>query len=446
MDFLVALGGLGLLLLAGLVLRSRVRLLRSLMLPVSVIGGFVGLALGPYMLDVIPADTVAVWSGLPGILINFVFAALFLGVTIPSPGKLVSLGGPLIRFAAIVALGQLAVGMLLTWLVLGPLFSTPELFASLLEVGFIGGHGTAAAMTPVFEGLGFEAGGALGQMSATVGIVVGVVSGLALVHWGVRHGHANQLDPSRDVADMGDMTTLVPSDERTTAATHTTRSGAIDTFTLHVSVTMVAVLIGWLLMTGIRSLHSSMSGFPLFPLAMIGGIAIQLGVSRAGAVTYFDRASFERIMGLSLDVLIVAAIASLRLDLFLQNVVPFTLLMLAGIAWTLMAFLVLAPRMIQQDWFEQSITFYGMATAVTAIGLMLLRVVDPENRTTGAQAFAAQALVISPMVGGGFVTVTVPILIVNFGLPVVLTGVVGVGLVLFLWPKPGTRPPTRVSR
>ena len=75
---------------------------------------------------------------------------------------------------------------------------------------------------------------------------------------------------------------------------------------------------------------------------------------------------------------------------------PAALLYAAGIAWTLMAFLVLAPRMIQQDWFEQSITFYGMATAVTAIGLMLLRVVDPENRTTGAQAFAAQALVISP--------------------------------------------------
>ena len=437
MNFLVALGGLGLLLLAGLGLRSRVRLLRSLMLPVSVIGGFVGLALGPYMLDVIPADTVAVWAGLPGILINFVFAALFLGVTIPTAGKLVQLGGPLIRFAAIVALGQLAVGLLLTWLVLEPFFGTPVLFASLLEVGFIGGHGTAAAMTPVFADLGFEAGGALGQMSATVGIVVGVVSGLALVQWGARHGHASQLDSSGDVGDPGDMTTLLPSDERTPAATHTTRSGAIDTLTLHVSVTTVAVLIGWLLMTGIRSLHSSMSGFPLFPLAMIGGITVQLVATRTGAAAYFDRATFERILGLSLDVLIVAAIASLRLDLFLQNVVPFTLLMLAGVAWTLMAFLVLAPRIIRQDWFEQAITFYGMATAVTAIGLMLLRVVDPENRTTGAQAFAAQALVISPMVGGGFVTVTVPLLILNFGLPAVLAGVTGLGLVLLFWPKPG---------
>ena len=61
-----------------------------------------------------------------------------------------------------------------------------------------------------------------------------------------------------------------------------------------------------------------------------------------------------------------------------------------------------------------------------------------ENETTAAQAFAAQALVISPMVGGGFVTVTIPILILNFGLPMVLAGVMGGGIILFLWPKPGT--------
>ena len=49
-----------------------------------------------------------------------------------------------------------------------------------------------------------------------------------------------------------------------------------------------------------------------------------------------------------------------------------------------------------------------------------------------------RAIKVRGVVGGGFVTVTVPILIVNFGLPVVLTGVLGVGLVLFVWPKPNT--------
>ncbi|KPJ83378.1 MAG: hypothetical protein AMS19_04700 [Gemmatimonas sp. SG8_23] len=437
MDFLVALGGLGLLLLVGLFLRTRVRLLRTLLLPVSVIGGFVGLGLGPYLLDWIPANTVSTWASLPGVLINFVFAALFLGVAIPSPRTLVDLGGPLIRLSAVISLGQYVVALLLTWLVLTPLFGTPHMFASILEVGFAGGHGTAAAMGSVFDDVGFEAGGALGQMSATVGIVVAVVTGLALIQWGVARGHTTQIAPSNGVIEVGETAALLPPDERDPAALHTVRPGALDTFSLHVAVISVAVLIGWLMQIGVRALHPSLAGFPLFPLAMIGGILMQLLAHRTGVTSYFDRATFERIMGLSLDVLIVAAIASLRLDLFLQNVAPFTLLMLAGIVWTLFTFLVLAPRMIRRDWFEQTITEYGTATGVTAIGLMLLRVVDPQNRTTGAQAFAARAFVISPIFGGGLVTATVPLLLLDLGLPRVLAGTAALTLALCFWPTSG---------
>ena len=404
-----------------------------MLLPVSVIGGFVGLALGPYAFDLVPAETVALWASFPAVLINFVFAALFLGVAIPSAGELVHLGAPLFRFSAVLSLGQYAVGLLLTWLVLGPLFGAPDLFACVLEVGFAGGHGTAAAMATVFDDVGFEAGGALGQMSATVGIVVGVVTGVALVQLGVRRGDTSQIGPETGL-EIADATAMIPPEARRPAATGTVRSAALDTFTLHVSVTAVAVFLGWLLQQGIRTLHPALAGFPLFPLAMIGGMVVQLAAHRTGAARHFDRATFERIMGLSLDILIVAAIASLRLDLFLQNIASFTLLMVAGTVWTLGAFLVLGPRMIPRDWFEQAITVYGTATGVTAIGLMLLRIVDPENRTTAAQAFAARAIVASPLFGGGLVTATMPLLLLGFGLPAVLSGTSVVALALALWP------------
>ena len=89
MAFIVALGGLGVLLLAGLLLRERIRVLRTLMLPVSLIGGFVGLAGGPFALDLVPPDVVGVWATLPGVLINYVFAALFLGVQVPTASRVV---------------------------------------------------------------------------------------------------------------------------------------------------------------------------------------------------------------------------------------------------------------------------------------------------------------------------------------------------------------------
>jgi ESS family glutamate:Na+ symporter len=47
---------------------------------------------------------------------------------------------------------------------------------ALIEIGFEGGHGTAAGMRPVFEQLGFGTGADLAVGVATVGIVGGVVT------------------------------------------------------------------------------------------------------------------------------------------------------------------------------------------------------------------------------------------------------------------------------
>ena len=92
----------------------------------------------------------------------------------------------------------------------------------------------------------------------------------------------------------------------------------IEPFTLHVAIASLAVLVGWGLLIGIRALHPALQGFPLFPLAMIGGMLLQSGRAHRVAA-WFDRATFQRIMGLALDLLVVAAMASMQLDLFLRT-------------------------------------------------------------------------------------------------------------------------------
>ena len=55
--------------------------------------------------------------------------------------------------------------------------------------------------------------------------------------------------------------------------------------------------------------------------------------------------------------------------------------MLFGIAWVVFHFTVIAPRLLKQEWFERGIYVYGYSTGVTAIGMALLRIVDPENKS-----------------------------------------------------------------
>ena len=432
---LLAVAGLGLLILCGLLLRRLVPMLARLMLPASLIGGFAGLAAGPHGLNAIPAGVVDTWATLPPLLITLVFAGLFLGVATPSPRTVVRLGGPLVRFSVVTALGQYVVGLLLAWLVLAPVFGTPLLIGCLIEVGFSGGHGTAAAMAPVFADLGFDAGGALGQMSATVGLIVGVVGGVALIQWGVRHGHTAGESGDGSGSRRGDGRQL-PVAARRPIAIGTVSPDVIEPFTLHLAVILLAVVVGWVMLAGLRGLHPSLGGLPLFPLAMVGGMLVQVAAERLDLHDYFDRATFQRITGVSLDLLVAAAVASLSLDLVLQNVVPFALLMLAGTAWVVVSFVWLGPRLLRTDWFEQGIVVYGTQTGVAAVGLMLLRIVDPETRTTAAQAFAARSMVTSPLLGGGLVTATMPLLVQQAGpLPVVGVLVVIMALAAW-WPAP----------
>ncbi|MEZ5420543.1 MAG: hypothetical protein R2708_24815 [Vicinamibacterales bacterium] len=414
MTFLLALSALGALILAGLALRRVAPIVGRLLLPASVVGGFLGLALGPFGARVLPDAMVAAWAAWPTVLINLVFAGLFLGAPVPSLASVAGRARPLLQFSLVMALGQYVVGLLLTWLVLTPVFGVPAAFACLIEVGFSGGHGTAGAMASVFAGLDFPAGGALGQMSATVGLLTGVVGGVALVHWGARRGHASQVTDGA-IAGGDDPTGLLPAAGRRPIATGTVSAAVVEPLTLHLAVMLLAILAGWVVLAVLQWAHPAFEAFPLFPMAMLAGMALQVVADRTGLAAWFDRATFQRLTGLALDVLVAAAIASMRLDLVLQNLAPFSLLMLAAIAWCVGVFLWLGPRMLREDWFEQALVVYGTQTGVAAVGLMLLRLADPHTRTSAAQAFAARSMVVSPLVGGGLVTAAMPLLITRVG-------------------------------
>lgn len=405
---------LAIFLLVGKGLRVHVGLLQRLFLPSSIIAGFVALAMGPYLLKLIPGWVLGYWSKIPGVLISVVFASLFLGVSLPSPKRLWNIGGPQLCFGVVTGMGQYLVALLVTALVLTPVFGTPYIFATILEIGFSGGHGTAAGMKDTFDKLGFAAGSDLAQMSATVGIIGAVVIGIVMINIAIRRGYCACLNEQQGIPAYKKLG-LIPQQNRYPIATATVATEAIEPLTFHFAIIAVSVLIGWGLLTLLKQVHPRLEAFPLFPMAMIGGLIVQ-GVSTPLRITqYFDRDTFDRLLGFALDVLVIAAIAAIRLDLFLANVWPFLILMASGLAWVVFATLFLGPRMFPKYWFERAITEYGMQTGVTAIGLLLLRLVDPMYKTDTATAFGFKQMVYEPFLGGGLITALAPILIRELG-------------------------------
>ncbi|RNL80646.1 sodium/glutamate symporter [Halostreptopolyspora alba] len=428
---------LGLLLLVAKLVRVKWRLSQRLFIPSSIIGGGIALILGPEALGrvaplvgldglaeagLFTPDVLEVWESLPGLLISVVFAALFLGNRLPRPSEAGRLAGPQIAFGAALASGQYVLGLLLAVLVLGPVFGLPPLTGALIEIGFEGGHGTAAGLGGTFEEAGFPEGQDLALGMATVGLLSGIIFGIILINWGVRTGRTRELRRGA-TPSVSEQMGLVEKENRRAAATLTVHPSSVEPLALHFGVIAIAVLVGQLMLSALQWLEARLwidtielfSYVPLFPLAMLGGIVVQLVIDRFDRQDVVDRQMIERLQGFALDILIISALATLSLQVIAANWLPFVLLIVTGVGWSLLAFVFLARRMIPDYWFERGIGDMGQSLGVTATGLILLRIADPDLRTPAYPAFGYKQLALEPFFGGGLITALAIPLIAQYG-------------------------------
>ena len=426
MSAVASFAGLCLLLLAGHVLRTKVALLRKLYLPSCVIGGLAGLLViqcfgGPSGSAV--AWWTAGWSALPSFLINIVFACLFLGVALPKFRTLCRRAGPQLAYGQIVAWGQYVVGIGLFLLLVRHFWDLPTMFGAVIPVGFEGGHGTAGGLKDTFAELKWRDGTDFALASATAGIISAVVVGMALINWAQRRGYTvRRQDPDGlgEDARLG----IIPPGQRPSAGKLTVSADAIESLTLHLAIVGVAILIGFGIKQGLlqidravdnKTFHLAAKSFPLFPLCMLGGLVVQLCETRFDRHKLIDSGLTRRIQNTALDFLVVAAIAMIRIEAISAYLVPFAIVVAAGIAWNVFCVVWLARRLLPDAWFERSIAEMGQSMGVTATGLLLLRVVDPDYESPAADAFASKQLLHEPFMGGGLWTTSAVILLFTWG-------------------------------
>jgi ESS family glutamate:Na+ symporter len=312
-----------------------------------------------------------------------------------------------------------------TLIILIPVFGADPISAALIEIGFEGGHGTAGGMADTLRELGFEEGPDLALGLATVGIVSGIITGTALAEWGRKRRHIRTFQA--DVEQPDDLPELTHTESREVRQRRRQlmRGLLIDPLSLNFGFVGIAVIIGWIILRGLVLLEAAtwgqtgftfMSYLPLFPMALIGGIIVQLVMERLGLSVLIIQPLMKNIAGTALDVVVVTALASISLTVIGSNLATFTILSIAGISWNILFFLYYAPRIYPNYWFEKGIGDMGQSMGVTATGILLLRMVDPDNRSGAFESFAYKQLFFEPIVGGGLFTAAAPALIVRLGL------------------------------
>ena len=424
-------------LLAAYLLTGKVALLRRLLIPSSLIGGFILLSLGPEAGGVLPAPLYATWRAWPGFLMTFLFVGIILGESGPAAAADANLAGDVLRqtlFVWFVGITELALGFLLTLTLLAA-WDTPILFAHIIEIGWIGGHGAAGVFSNIAAELGQPIAGTMSVFSATVGLVVGGSLGLALVN----RFRAARDQPEADAREVSPRSDVQRSQTDPNAAVGESPAGEaiFKAILLFLAIAFLAAMVREVAARAVGILGAAsavplVKDFPLFSIALVVALVSRRPLQKAGLHSGTVAQACGFLTGVVLEFIILSATATLRLGSASQQLPAFALLMLAATGWTVTLLLFFAPRFLPRDcWKELGILNYGMSTGVTAVGLMLVRSLRGSVSARVARIYGMSAPFSAPLIGGGAISLLLPRLTVEgYGWGILLALVVAAAL---LW-------------
>ena len=397
---------MSMLLVVGQILRAKVKIFQKLLIPSALIGGFLALVFGPMGMGILPLSRT--FGTYAAVLIVVVFAATPIG---DKPNK-EALSGPVVggMFFNLtgIAVLQYAVGMLVTVYGLTKIYpELPEQFGLMMATGFYGGHGTAAAVGQALEELGVANMTDLAYTCATVGLVGGILSGIVIINWGTRKGYTHYVsDPKELPVEL--RTGLIPPEKQQARGKVTISSICLDPLAFHLGLVLAAATGGYF-MTRYFTIFTRGFGWqhlpngiaiPEFCTALLCGFIVNYILNKTKGHEYTDRHTISRIQGTSTDFLMISGIGSLNFRVVLDYAVPLLVVCGIGFVITWWWFIYIGGKSSFEDWFERNMMVWGHATGVTATGVLLQRVVDPDLKSRGIEDSGLADLFNRPIIIG----------------------------------------------
>ena len=382
------------LLLMGKLIRVKVKLVQKLFIPPSLIAGILGLAFGPNGLGWLPlSNSVSTYSA---ILIAIVFGALPLSSPSFKVKEVAKRVGPMWAYSQFGMLFQWAVMGLFGLLVLNMIW--PELnpaFGVMLPTGFYGGHGTAAAIGSAFDGLGWDEATSLGMTTATIGVILAILGGLLFIKIATKKGQTSYITDFDDLPDEL-RTGLIPEEKREPHSIGTVSSISLDSHVFHLALVLVAAFGGYLISQGVKAAWPKLE-LPVFSCAFIVGLLLKVCLDKTGALKYVDQKTTASISSSATDLLVACGVASIKLSVVVKYAWPLLVLFLVGVAVTVFTVFYFGRRLNRKDWFEKSIFAWGWWTGTMAMGIALLRIVDPKMASRAMDDYALAYLPCAPV-------------------------------------------------
>lgn len=380
---------LSLLLLIGFYVRNRVKILQKLYIPAGIIGGLIGLILGPEVLGIIPfpESWIQAFKSYPTVLIIPIMAASGLGLSFPSIRAFITSVGRHFCYTVSFYWSQFVVAS-----IVGIVFTSKTYLGFGLELpaGFSGGHGTAAVFGKTLQDLGanwWELGQGVAYISATVGLIFGITCGIVLINILVRKKETVLLKSTSNMFIENKKISEDP-EKRPVVGKSITPVDVLDPIAYTFSLIAVPAGIGIVL----RKIFvhydvPGLNGVGDYAWGLVAAVILWNVISKNGYSWILDSDLKNRVNGTMVDYLVVSGILSLPVRETLQYAWPILILFIAGMIAAVL-WVYLGKLMLSDYWVERSLMTFGQCTGVTSTGIMLLRILDPNFETPAVSGWA----------------------------------------------------------
>lgn len=371
MDFCIISGCL--LLAKGL--RVGIPFFQKLHIPTAVMGGGIGLVLQLCYPGVMSSSI----AEYPGVLIAVLFCTMILGRSSDRLGR-----GEIKRASqsmfvnAATEMSQFGFFILIGVLLLPLLFhGINSAFGLMLPAGFVGGHGTAAAIGSELIRSGWLDATSIGFTFATIGLLGGIGIGVVLINIGIKRGWVQNIKETKEIS-TAQRKGLISERDREPLAMETIDPTSMDSITWTLCSILICVGLAYFIHNKIF-LWQGLS-VPVYGLALLCGFIFSKLLTGLGGSSYLDKRLVVHIGSSATDYLIAFGVASINVQVVMNNLLPLLFLIIFGFAFVILWFIV-SKKLFDTYWFERSIFIFGISTGVFSTGVLLLRIVDPQFKT-----------------------------------------------------------------
>lgn len=379
------------LLILGVILKSKFKILQELFIPASVIGGTVGLLISPEILGKISNfSTPIAWSKdislLPSLLIVPVIASIPLGMNFKIKNSRGEARDILITgfILFIVTFLQLSLGYLInlfsTYILNKPLYSS---FGAELNTGFAGGHGTAGMVGKVLQEMNLDywaTAQGIAVTTATFGLVGGILIGIFLINRACRKGETSLLKKPSDIPLELKQGYYTDISKQSSLGRETMLSSSIDTLAFHIAIVFSVCGLSYVILNFAKKYHIPiLSSISIWAFAMVLMMIVWQVIKKLGLEWCIDSKVKSKVSALFTEFAVVSAIASLPIKAVFTYFLPIMIMVILGFITTWYCIKFYCYRYFKNNYpFERAISMAGTSFGVFLTGILLLKICDSE--------------------------------------------------------------------